>query len=127
MTTPAQQAQAALLSFGRNGRLEDRTYYGNYQLGESPHDNDYLVWVTLSATYEARLFTVRLSVTEYRYRDGQATLRHGRDMPFKVLGEWPASRFSAKRAETLYTEALKQLRADPTPLIELLQEESERS
>lgn len=128
MTTPAAQAQAALLHFARHGRLEERSYYASYQVGESPHDSNYQVYVTLSASYsrDTRSYSVRLAVSETRYEAGQVSLRHEREMPFRRLGESPATRFSAKRAETLYNEALAALRADPAPLVELLQQEAER-
>jgi hypothetical protein len=129
MTSPAAQAQAALLHFARNGRLEDRTYRASYQVGESPHDANYQVYVTLSASYsrDTKSYTVALSVSETRYEAGQVSLRHEREMPVRRLGEYSATRFSAKRAETLYAETLKQLRTDPAPLVELLTAESERS
>ncbi|MDR6794853.1 hypothetical protein J2X12_002864 [Pseudarthrobacter oxydans] len=129
MTTPAAQAQAALLHFARNGRLEDRAYSATHELGESPHDSNYRVFVTLSASYsrDTKAYAVRLAVSETRYEGGQVSLRHEREMPHKRLGEYSATRFSAKRAETLYNEALAALRADPTPLVELLTAESERS
>jgi hypothetical protein len=125
---PASQAQAALLAFGRNGRLEERIYSASHWLGDSPHDAGYLVAVSLSVTYDSatKSYRVALGISEHRYERGQVSYRNEREMPQKQLADATATRFSAKRAETLYNEALQQLRSDPTPLVELLQREAER-
>jgi hypothetical protein len=131
MSSPAphQQALDALLSFGRSGRLEDRTHYGSHWLGDSPHDAGYQVRVTLAVDYDAasKLYTARLMISETRYEGGQVSQRHEREMPYRQLGEATATRFSAKRAETLYNETLAELKRNPQPLIDLLQEEADRS
>ena len=126
--TARKQAADALLSFARTGRLDDRIYYGGHWLGESPNDSGYRVQVTLSVAYDGlrKEFTVSLATGETRYESGQVSMRHEREMPVRRLGTYSATRFGAKRAETLYNEALAALRANPQPLIELLTEESDR-
>jgi hypothetical protein len=126
--TAQQQAQAALLAFGRSGRLEGRAFYGSHVLGDSPHDAGYMVRVELVVSYEpsARSYRVSLYISEQRYEGGQVSERVEREMPSRALGDSAATRFSAKRAETLYAEALAALRKNPQPLIDLLTEEGER-
>ena len=123
-----QQALNALLSFARTARVEGRAVDGFHRLGESPEDMGYGVKMTLSVRHDAgiKAYRVQLSISEERYEGGFAASRHGFGMPSRELASVPASRFSAKSAERVYGEVLKQLRADMSPLLELLAEESER-
>ena len=128
MTTP-QAALDCLLAFGRNGRLDDRAFVGSHWIGESPHDSGYQVRVTLAIIWDAegKAYQAHLSTGEIRYEAGQMSLRHEREMPVRGLGSWSATRFSQKRIEQLYNEVLASLRKNPQPLIDLLQEEGNRS
>jgi len=123
-----QQALNALLSFARTARVEGRAVDGFHRLGESPEDMGYGVKMTLSVRHDAgiKAYRVQLSISEERYEGGFAASRHGFGMPSRELESVPASRFSAKSAERVYGDVLKQLRADMSPLLELLAEESER-
>lgn len=128
-SSPAQQAQDALLSFSRTGRIEGRSCEGFHWLGESPMDTGYRVRVTLTVRHDAgsKAYRAELAVSEERYEGGHAAQRFGFGMPSRQLGEVAASRFNAKRCEAIYAATLQELRSNPAPLIELLQEESERS
>lgn len=127
--TANQQALDALLSFSRAARLEGRMFYGSHWLGDSPHDAGYQVRVALTVDYDAgsKRYTVRLSITETRYEGGQVSERIERDMPVRSLGQVAGTRFSAKRAEAIYDQTLTSLRHNPQPLIELLEQEAERT
>lgn len=124
-----QQALDALLSFGRNGRLEERTYYAAHRLGDSPHDAGYMVSVVLAVVYSisGKTYRVRLTIIETRYDHGLASERIEREMPVRRLSEVAGTRFSAKRVQAIYDETVAALRKNPQPLIDLLEEESERS
>ena len=128
MNTPQQQALAALLSFSRTARTEDRSREGFYRLGESPEDMGYHVKVTLSVRHDAasKSYHAQLTVSEERIEGGFAAQRHGFGMPSRDLGTIPAPRFSSKRLEAIYSETLAALKQQPAPLIDLLEEESER-
>ena len=129
MTDVRQQALDALLSFSRSARVEGRAVEGFHRLGESPEDMGYGVKITLSVRHDpqSKSYRVQLSISEERYEGGFAASRHGFGMPSRELESHPATRFSAKAASALYAQVLKQLTADMSPLISLLQEESERS
>ena len=129
MTTPAQQAQDALLSFSRTAVAEERAVHGHHYLGESPLDSGYRVKVTLSVRHsrEAKSYAVDLAISEERYESGFASQRYGFGMAARHLGDVAATRYGQKRAEQIFSETLQELRRNPQPLIELLEEESERS
>jgi len=130
MSTPAmhRSARDALLSFARTGRVEGRAFEGFHWLGESPNDAAYRVKLTFSVRHDStrKTYRVQLGISEERYEGGFASQRHEFHMPHKSLPDVPATRFSAKTAERVYGEILQQLRQDLTPLVELLQEESDR-
>lgn len=129
MTSPAQQAQDALLSFGRTMRLEERAIQGHHYLGESPLDHGYRVKLTLSVRHsrESKSYAVDLAISEERYEGGFNSQRFGFGMAARHLGDVAATRFGQKRAEQIYSETLRELRSNPQPLIELLTEEGKRS
>lgn len=129
MTSPAAQAQDALLSFGRTSTLHERSILGHHYLGESPLDHGYRVKVTLSVRHskEARSYSIDLAISEERYEGGFASQRYGFGMTQRHLGDVAVSRFGAQRAEEIYSSALLELRRNPQPLIDLLTEESTRS
>lgn len=128
MNTPPQQALAALLSFSRTARTEQRSREGFYRLGESPEDRGYHVKVTLSVRHDAasKSYHAQLSVSEERFEGGFAAHRHGYGMASRDLGTTPAPRFSSKRLEAVYDETLAALKQQPAQLIDLLREEAER-
>lgn len=123
-----QQSLDCLLSFGRTAIADDSGVIGFHYLGESPQDAGYRVKITLSVRYsrEAKSYSIDLATSEERFEGGFNAQRFGFGMPSKHLGDVAASRFSAKRVAAIYETALQELRTNPQPLIELLQEESER-
>ena len=127
MSTPALRAQDALLSFARTARIEGRSCEGFHWLGESPADSGFRVRLRLTVRHEAKAYHIELTVSEERYEGGFASQRHGFGMPSRQLGAVAAARYSAVRVQQIYDTALSELRANPQPLIDLLQEESERS
>ena len=128
MTSPAAQAQEALRALRDTATVEGRTISGYFYLGESPQDQGYRVKLTLRVTHDAQLkrYVAELDVTETRTERGQYGYRHGVEMPRALLGQVPASRMSASRLEQLFTKALADLKADPAPLIKLLEAEEQR-
>lgn len=127
MSTPAAQAQSALVAFGRSSRQTDHEVSGWHDLGPSPLDAGYRVRLALTVRYEAKKYHAELTISEERYEGGFNAQRFGFGMPSRQLGAVDASRFSAKRCQMIFDATLASLRKNPQPLIELLQEESERS
>lgn len=127
MTTPAARAQDALLSFSRSSRQTDHEVSGWHDLGGSPLDRGYRVKVTLRVHYEAKSYHAELTISEERYEGGFNSQRFGFGMASRQLGTTGASRFSAKRCTQIFEATLADLRKNPQPLIDLLQEESERT
>lgn len=127
MSSPAARAQGALLSFSRSSRQTNHEVCGWHDLGPSPLDRGYRVKLTLSVQYAAKKYHVGLEISEERYEGGFNAQRFGFGMPARQLATVEASRFSAKRCTQIFEATLADLRKNPQPLIDLLQEESERT
>lgn len=127
--TPQEQAAKALRSLRDTATTEGRACSGYYYLGESPQDQGYNVKLTLKVSHDAmqKVYAAELDVTETRIERGEYGWRHDREMPHALLWQLPASRMSTGRLEKLYSQALAELRADPSPLIKLLEAEEKRT
>lgn len=127
--TPQEQAAKALRSLRDTAAVEGRACSGYYYLGESPQDHGYNVRLTLKVSHDAmqKVYATELDITEDRIEHGQYGWRHDREMPHTLLWQQPASRMSRARLEQLYERALAELRADPSPLIKLLEAEENRT
>lgn len=128
MTSIQQQALDALLSFGRSARTEGRAREGFHYLGDSPANAGYQVKLMFFVRHdiESKSYRITLAVSEERFEGGFNSQKYGFGMPSKDLGSAPSGRFHAGRIEEIYDRELAKLKRDPQPLIELLQEESER-
>ena len=127
MATP-QRITDALRALRDTATTEGRTRSGFHYLGDSPQDQGYRVKLSLKVTHDAteKHYVAELDITETRTERGQYGYRHGVEMPRTMLWQVPASRMSSSRLEQLYDKALAGLRADPTPLIKLLEAEENR-
>ena len=118
-----------MLSLSRTVLVEGRACHGFHWLGDSPHDAAYRVKLMLTVRFDSasKSYRIGLSVSEERYEGGFASHRHEYNMPSKFIGVIDATRFSASRAQQIYERTIAELRKDPEPLVNLLQEESERA